>query len=283
MGARPSQRLAGPARSESRKPRGRVSRALILLPPSEGKAVGGRRTSARDGSLGELAPYRAEVRAAVRTALATNPECAEGLLGVRGLNLERALAGWVELESAPCLPALQRYSGVVWSALSPETLDPAGRRRLNRRVLIPSGLFGLVAANDPLPAYRLKMGARVPPIGSLAAFWRPHITPLIAARAGKGWVIDLLPNEHAAAIDFTQLRHLRVEILDGGGRAIGHMGKSLKGLLARAIIESDATNPNGVAALEVPGLQVDPRKTTDAAGAVTIRFTVTGQGGESIH
>lgn len=60
------------------------------------------------------------------------------------------------------------------------------------RVLVPSGLWGLVAATDPIPAHRLTMGARVPSIDA------------------------------------------------GALRAVGHAGKSLKGLLARAILDADA-------------------------------------------
>lgn len=99
---------------------------------------------------------------------------------------------------------------------------------MDARVLVPSGLWGLVAAADPIPAYRLKMSARVPPIGSLAAFWRPRITPVIDRLAGGGWIIDLLPREHAAAIDAGALREsrlLRVELVEdgpGGPRAVGH-------------------------------------------------------------
>lgn len=264
-----------------------MSPSPILLPPSEGKTEGGRRVTARDGVFGDLAQQRFTVREAVRSAIAADSAAAQKLLGVRGANLERALSEWASLEAAPCLPAAERYSGVVWSALAPDSLNAEARRRLNRRVLIASGLWGLVAATDPLPAYRLKMGARVPPVGALAAFWRPHITPLIAARAGRGWVIDLLPDEHAAAIDFADLgaaRHLRVEILDRAARAIGHAGKSLKGRLARAIIEADARTPEAVGALEVDGLGPGAVERTRRHGPATVRFAaVPGQESQSIH
>ena len=36
------------------------------------------------------------------------------------------------------------------------------------RVVVPSGLWGLVAASDPVPAYRLKMATRVPPLAMTA-------------------------------------------------------------------------------------------------------------------
>lgn len=238
---------------------------VLLLPPSEGKTPGGR------GRPWPLAPTafpsltddRVRVRDAVRAAIADGEEAAGRLLGVRGPHLARSLAEWEALDTAPTCPAADRYSGVVWGALDPATLTPAATRRLRSWTLVPSGLWGLCTAADPIPAYRLKMGARVDPLGGLTAFWRPRITPLVASRAGTGWVIDLLPREHAAAIDPAGLapaRLLRVEMAEGGPggrRAMGHAGKTLKGLLARAILEAGARDPRSVAAVEVPGLRLD--------------------------
>lgn len=241
-------------------------RPVILLPPSEGKAPGG------DGPPWRAAPHafpeldadREAVRDAVRDALAESHAAAARLLDARGPLLERALLDWEDLDGAPTLPALARYSGVVWSALDPASLDRGARRRLASRVLVTSGLWGLLAATDPVPAYRLKMGAGVPPLGTLSAWWRPRVTALIDARAGGGWIIDLLPGEHAASLDpavLTASQLLRVALVEddgaGGRRAAGHAGKHLKGLLARAILEADARTPRAVAALEVPGLRCD--------------------------
>jgi uncharacterized protein len=204
------------------------------------------------------------VRDAVRAELGRE-HCAGRLLGVRGPHLARALAEWEALDAAPTTPAAERYTGVVWGALDVPALGRAARRRLERRVLVPSGLWGLLAATDPVPAYRLKMGARVPPLGSLAALWRPLVTPLVDERAASGWVIDLLPAEYGAVIDgsrFTRARHLRVDLVEEGPRgrrSAGHAGKRLKGMLARAILESGAASPRAVAALEVPGLVLGSR------------------------
>ncbi len=253
---------------------------VVLLPPSEGKAPDGSGPSwqAAPQVFGGLREDRVAVREAVRAVLASGGPAAGRLLGARGPYLARALAEWDELDAAPTLPASERYSGVVWAALDPASLERAARRRMNARVLVPSGLWGLVAAGDPVPAYRLKMGASVAPIGPLAAFWRPRITPLIDVRAAGGWVIDLLPLEHAAALDpalLRESRHLRVSLVEegegGGRRAAGHAGKHLKGLLARAILVSGASTPRAVAALEVPGLRSEG--VVRAPGGARVVFT----------
>jgi cytoplasmic iron level regulating protein YaaA (DUF328/UPF0246 family) len=202
------------------------------------------------------------VRNAVRRALRDAPDRGARLLGVRGPHLERARAEWRELDRAATLPAWRRYRGVVWEALAPETLQGADLDALRERVHVASGLWGVLAADDPIPPYRLKMAARVEPMGALARFWRAPVTRALAERAGDGWIVDLLPGEHAAAIDPGALgaaRLCRVELVTEGPsgirRAAGHAGKHAKGTLARAIIESGARTPREVAALSGPGLR----------------------------
>lgn len=257
-------------------------RPVLLLPPSEGKAPGGDGPPwrAAPGAFPELDADRETVRDAVRAALADDPAAAGRLLGARGPLLARALLDWDELDAAPTLPAAARYSGVVWSALDPPSLDRGARRRVASRVLVPSGLWGLLAATDPVPAYRLRMGVAVPPLGTLSAWWRPRVTPLVDARAGGGWIIDLLPAEHAASLDaglLTSSRLLRVALMEddgaGGRRAAGHAGKHLKGLLARAIIEADARTPRAVAALRVPGLRCEGVERVPGGAAITFTRT----------
>ena len=253
---------------------------VVLLPPSEGKAPGGDGPAVmwhggRFGSV--LADARVQVRNSVRRVL-REPAAAGRLLGVGGAHLDRALDEWRHLDSAPTLPAVQRYSGVVWGGIGIDTLPASARRRLMARVVVPSGLWGLVAAGDLIPAYRLKMGARVPPLGLLSAWWRPLVTEALVDRVGRGRIIDLLPQEHAAAIDVSAFRagaHVRVDIVDegpGGRRSVGHAGKSLKGALARAVLLGDARTADDVAALRVEGL--GPGRVEDDGAAVV--FTRTG-------
>lgn len=252
---------------------------VLLLPPSEGKAPGGVGPPRDDaaGAFPALAPERATVRSAVRAALATGEAAAAALLGARGARLAQALGDWDHLEEAHTLPAAERYTGVVWAALDPGGLSPAARRRLRAWVVVPSGLWGLAAATDALPAYRLSMASRVPGLGPLAAWWRPRVTPLLAERAGGGWIIDMLPGAHRAAIDPEGLgaaRLLRVDLVGGPGgrRAMGHGGKAAKGALARALLEAGARDPASVADLEVPGLTLDAGMGDGGRGPVTLVF-----------
>jgi len=233
---------------------------VVLLPPSEGKAEGGGGAPVdwSSGAFGHLAAERTAVRDAVLRALRAGG--AQKLLGVRGPHLERAVDEWRHIDTAPTTPAALRYSGVVWDGLALPALPAAARRRAMSRIVVPSGLWGLIGAADLIPAYRLKMAARLDGMGALAAWWRPAISRALAARAGRGAVIDLLPLEHRAAIDPAALppgRLVRVDIVDdgpGGRRSVGHAGKQVKGRLARAVMEHDARTADDVAAVRVEGL-----------------------------
>ncbi len=236
---------------------------VILLPPSEGKTEGGDGPPMDWGSgrFGSLHEQRLAVRDGALRALRRTADAGK-LLGVKGAHLDRALAEWRDIDASPTMPAAHRYSGVVWGGLDLASLPPASRRRAMSRIVVPSGLWGLVAADDAIPAYRLKMGARVGRLGLLSSWWRPAVSAALATRAGRGAVIDLLPQEHAAAIDATVLRPgalVRVDIVDDGPdgrRSVGHAGKQIKGCLARAIVHADARTADDIAALDVDGLSL---------------------------
>lgn len=211
---------------------------FVLVPPSEGKAAGGSgRWRPGGGSFGRrLGERRAEVVA----ALAEPGVADERTLGVRGELLVRALEATARLGAgnAKSLPAWQRYTGVVWEHLAPATLENAERRRL----LVPSAVLGLATGVDPVPDHRLKFSVLLPDIGRLDRWWRPHTTAVLAALPRSTTIVDLLPNEHRAALDFDdralRRRHslVRVEFTDVRGAAVGHDAKAAKGRFARHLV-----------------------------------------------
>lgn len=212
----------------------------LLLPPSEGKAEGGALPGwdPAEGRFGPaLTAARTEVVRALRRAKGGNQK----LLGVGGATLDRARAVNRALVGAPTLPAWQRFTGVVWDHLDVGSLSVAARSRANESVVVLSAVAGLLALEDPVPDHRLKLSARLAPLGTMAAYWRSSLTPLLNEHLEGRLVIDLLPNEHRAAwqpaADRYDLR--RIRLVDGAGRRVGHGAKAAKGLLARALIESD--------------------------------------------
>jgi len=224
---------------------------ILLLPPSEGKALDARATPRRtggsapagwdpgDGAFGSLA----DQRFAVVEALSAASGGTEKLLGVKGNHLLRAQSANSALPGAPTLPAWQRYTGVVWDHLDPATLSAVARRR----IVVVSGLLGLVRGDDPVPDYRLRMSANLPPLGKLSTWWREVLTETLRRAARRKVLVDLLPQEHSAALNTSDLlqgvkvqgvkvQGVKVSLIDRSGRPGAHFAKAAKGELARAIL-----------------------------------------------
>lgn len=228
-------------------------RTVVLLPPSEAKAPGG-----------------------------TGPPWAPGTADVVELDEARrtvldALGDRRPDRTDPTLPAIERYTGVLYRELDAAGLATTARRRLRRRVLVVSGLWGLVAPGDPIPAYKLKMSARVEPLGKLSTWWRPQLTAALAARVKDAIVWDLLPNEHAAAVDWSALaprRRVTVRFLDRNGRTVAHWNKLLKGSIVRWLAETGETDPLALADFDHPqGYRLDlgASQLADRSAALVLR------------
>jgi cytoplasmic iron level regulating protein YaaA (DUF328/UPF0246 family) len=207
---------------------------LILLPPSEGKAERGT-SRVRRLSFPELDSPREKVLDAL-VALCHTP-------GARSvLGLTEGQAGEIErnrgLLTARTLPAAELYTGVLYDNLGLATLTPEARRRADRRLVIFSGLWGLLRPADRVPPYRLSMGVRLPPMGGLAAFWRPSIGA--ALDGTRGLVVDLRSATYAAAWQPGE-RAVSVRVLReaGGTRTVvSHMAKATRGAVARSLVET---------------------------------------------
>ena len=213
---------------------------FLLLPPTEGKALDGKPNIRWTYDAGIFGDALATQRALVVAQLRKEKGGAQKLLGVSGAHLTRAQSSNMQLVGAPCLPAWQRYTGVVWDHLDLASLTATQRNTFVKRIIVPSGLLGLVRADDQIPDYRLKMGARLAPFGTMSKFWNETITDALVALVKKKVVIDLLPNEHRAAINWSLLDNVvRVDLVSHSGAIVGgHNAKAAKGLLARHLLVS---------------------------------------------
>lgn len=219
-----------------------------MLPPSETKSVGGDGPPLDLGALRfpDLGPQRTTVIGAL-TALCADPAQARRSLGV-GRGKDAEIAATAALWRTPTVPALQRYTGVLYDALDAGRLPRAARARAAERLLITSALFGVVGAADPVPAYRFSAGSSIPGLPRPAAFWRPHLSARLAALGGP--VVDLRSSAYAAFAPLPAAITVRVLTEDdaGGRTVVSHFNKATKGRLARALLTSRA-DITGVAAV----------------------------------
>jgi len=213
---------------------------FILLPPSETKAIGGDPDALDLDSL--LFPELRKLRGGLISALgrlSRNPSAARSALGVSAAK-DAEIAANTLLCTAPTLPAVARYTGVLYDALDVTGMTSIERSRAEGRLLIASALFGVVRAADRIPAYRLSAGSQLPGLGTIAAQWRPSLSPLLASLDGP--VVDLRSGAYAAFADVPGAIGVRVvtERPDGSQAVVSHFSKHTKGRLARVLAASRA-------------------------------------------
>jgi len=160
----------------------------------------------------------------------------EDLRSIYGTSQEKSEAFHRQNQSIfkeKCVPAINRYTGVVYSNINWETLSDSAQTYLQNHVMIFSGLFGMVSPLTPIPNYKLKMN-----VLSLQHHWRPILTKVLN---NEEFIIDLLPQVHRKAytpssnvykVDFSVIKK-------GKKTAAGHFGKAVKGKFIRYLAENN--------------------------------------------
>ena len=226
---------------------------IVLLPPSETKRSGGDGPPLDPAAL--AAPELTALRSALvdeLVALAADRPAARAALGIserQDGEIDRNAA----LRTAPTMPAIQRYTGVLYDALDVDSLDAAASARADARLAVASALFGLLRAPDPIPAYRLSASSKLPGQRGLSTRWRPVLEPVLAELAAAELVVDMRSGPYAklARIPGAVTVEVVAEQADGRRTAVSHFNKAHKGRLARALV-------------------LDPAEPADAAGLAEV-------------
>ena len=152
------------------------------------------------------------------------------LLTAAGLLVASSLA----VAEAPVLPAIERYSGVVYDHIDFPTIK--GGARVRNRVAIVSGLFGLIPGATAIPLYKQPINPW------LTKYWKPINTARLDALAKGKPVLDLLSQSYQKAVDYPEriVVDFRVQ---GGKKAAGHFGKAIKGRFVRFLLENKVDDP----------------------------------------
>lgn len=234
---------------------------LILLPPSETKRDGGEGAPLEQLlaesalSFPELNAIRKRVVAAT-VSLARKPKvCAEVL------KLSPKQMGEVDrnkaVKTSPTMPAIDRYTGVLYDGLAAMNLDEQARGFLAENVMIQSALLGLVKALEPIPAYRLSFDSKLPALaaGSLKKAWAEAGSKVLAKKlnAEPQLVLDLRSEGYSALAPLAPAEntvYLRVVTKGENGqlRALNHFNKKGKGEFVRALAK-DAANTSGISSV----------------------------------
>lgn len=209
----------------------------ILLPPSETKREGGVGAPLDLGSLAlpSLEAHRSAVVDAL-VELAGDEEDSRRVLKLSTRQLGDVAHNRL-LRSAPTMPAVDRYTGVLFDALDARSLSAVSRRWLGEHVWIHSAPLGPVGALDAVPTYRLAAGTSLPGLPALRRHWADATSSAIVAATPR-FVLDLRSEAYVALGPIPDsLPSAYVRVVTDQGRALNHFNKKSKGHLVRALAE----------------------------------------------
>ena len=197
---------------------------LFLLPPSETKAPGGKAMS---------------IHQAAQTFGALN----EARIAVQQKLGDKSLA------EALTMPAIARYTGTLYSAIHGRGLKgtPTEHNQLTadelklakQHVLIQSALFGLIAATDLIPNYKLAPGKLLNGLNLKTHWAKAH--EAVWPRLAKGPIIDLRSKAYAQLAPLPSSLEVYDVIVfvqreDGSREQLNHFNKKAKGQLVRSAL-----------------------------------------------
>ena len=227
---------------------------LVLLPPSETKRDGGEFAPVDVATLSFPSQLRArrEVTKALAALGRSRDECVR-VLKLSPKQLDEVMRNRTILKS-PTMPAIDRYTGVLFDALDALSLPKSARNFLRDHVVIGSAAFGLVRAMDPIPAYRLSFDSRLPGLkaGSLKHTWATTGSAVLAA--DSNFILDARSEGYASLAPLpagSNSTYLRVVTRAEGGevRALNHFNKKGKGEFLRALA-LDAKESGAIASVD---------------------------------
>src|SRR2546425_13115864 len=194
---------------------------VVLIPESTRKATGG----SSDGP--EVDAISPALPATVRAKLE----------GLREEVLLKSPKGSVR--PGGVLPAYLRFQGNMYRNI-PD--DAWAQRSAKVEVVIASGLRGLVASRDTVPAYALSMAEPTPPFGKLNRWWHDRGLPEVLAAyldsIHPRLVVDLLSLEYRQSVIgyAAGLKGIDVRTIDFPG--MGRASQPLRGERIARILQS---------------------------------------------
>lgn len=215
----------------------------LLLPPSETKLKGGQphtglptlsfslQNTARADLMRDLEAWCRDSPSAAATALKLGPKSIEEL----GNNV---------FTDAPVMPAIDRYTGVLYSATGAADWTAEQRLWAANNVFIHSALFGVVSSADKIPAYRLSHDSKVGGV-ALKDFWLGQVSEAIRDMAAGDWVLDCRSEGYRTLAPIpADVPSAYLEVVSAnGGKALNHFNKIHKGALVRALVEDSPDLP----------------------------------------
>lgn len=190
------------------------------------------------------------------------------------LNYDRYRSFELPFTPDNALPAALAFNGDVYRGLSARTLSAEDLGWAQDRVLILSGLFGLLRPLDLIQPYRLEMGTKLATRrgANLYQFWDGRIRELIDATLeghADPTLVNLASNEYFKAVQAKQLGRRVITCVfedwkhsEDDGDVISFLAKIARGTMARFIITERIDRAEGLKDFALDRYRFDQPRST---------------------
>lgn len=226
----------------------------ILLAPAETKNQGGDLNSycKENFFLEKLFEKRDEVFNTYEKLL--DNSSIEELSSWFGLKKLDEVARYKEsLVNKPSMKAIQRYNGVAFDAIEYDNLDEKAQTYIDENVLLFSNLFGPIKANDLIPDYKYKQGAKLPNF-AVEKFYMENFTEALDEYVGEE-IIDLRAGHYEKFYKVKKANVLTFKFLKDG-KVVSHWAKHYRGALLKHLAQNNIVSLADFMNSEIPGLKL---------------------------
>jgi uncharacterized protein len=163
-------------------------------------------------------------------------------------------------------PAVETFTGDIYSGLQAASLTAAERRYAADHLRILSGLYGILRPYDGISPYRLEMGYRLPDprYANLYRFWGPAVAQQLPE---TGMVVNLAANEYSKLVldhlDRERIvtpRFLTVDARSGEAKFVVVHAKIARGAFARWLITARIQDQADLVGFTELGYRLEPAR-----------------------
>jgi len=192
---------------------------------------------------------------------------------IADLNYERFQEWQTPFTEDNSKPALMVFSGEVYRGMNARSFSKKEIAVAGDKLLILSGLYGLLKSTDFIQPYRLEMGTRfkvTPKVTNLYKFWGDKITDAVNEELAKddGVLVNLASNEYFKSIDSKKIKgriitcHFK-DFKNGEYKALMTYAKLARGLMCRYVITNNITDVEHLKGFDLEGYVFNPKLSTE--------------------
>lgn len=200
------------------------------------------------------------------------------------LSEKLALLNWdrnqaFSTDSTQSRAAVYAFNGDVYTGLDAYTLGEDHIDQMQKMLRILSGLYGVLKPLDAIRAYRLEMGTalKLGAFENLYAFWKEKIVSQLKTELQEGeLLVNLASKEYFSAVQTKALPNQIItpqfkDFKNGKLKVISFFAKKARGMMARHLIEQQASGLEEILSFDREGYTFSASETEDQMSPVFVR------------